>query len=269
MKFGIKTFSAVTALCAGMAFSSAQAALVTVDDFSSGIFEAGTALEIDGVGTAAGQQLGTMLGGERDVYLRVTAAVAGSPDASAEVQTGVGEFEYSNRIGAQSDFLIQWDGSDGQTSGGADYDNPTGELSQGLGGIDLTMGGMFDAFGTLFTLDGNTVESFVMLFSSAGDSSVHFFDKEGPETGFQHFAKFNNSGAADAFTVVSGAGADFTSITAIVIGGRAAAGSAGTGLNLQLDLIDSITVPEPATLALFGAGLVGIGAIRRRRKAAA
>lgn len=266
--------AAATLLC-GMAVSSAKAAPVIIDDFTTGIFQGVSGLALAGLGFAAGQQNGSMLGGQRDVYLRVTSQVAGQPDASAQVQSGTGYFEYLNRIGAQSNFLIQWDGSDAQTVGGAHYFNPMAELNHGLtgtganfGGVDLTGGGMFDAFGTLFTLDGNTVESFVMLFSGAGNVSRHDFNKTGPAASFQHYALFQNSGAPDAFSIVSGTGADFTDITAIVIGGRAPSGT-GFGLNLHLELISSIAVPEPTTIALLGLGLMGLAVMRRRRSTAA
>lgn len=37
---------------------------------------------------------------------------------------------------------------------------------------------------------------------------------------------------------------------------------------LKVDVSRTVTTPEPITLALFGAGLAGLGAVRRRRKAA-
>ena len=48
----------------------------------------------------------------------------------------------------------------------------------------------------------------------------------------------------------------------------------GTGLDhfdIGLDGVSVrvVPVPEPATIALFGAGLAGLGALRRRRKAKA
>lgn len=45
-------------------------------------------------------------------------------------------------------------------------------------------------------------------------------------------------------------------------------GQLNTGID-NLAVGDALAVPEPATLALFGAGLIALGALRRRRKAKA
>jgi hypothetical protein len=43
----------------------------------------------------------------------------------------------------------------------------------------------------------------------------------------------------------------------------------GLPADLVMNITSSKRVPEPVTIALFGAGLAGVGALRRRRKAAA
>ena len=42
-------------------------------------------------------------------------------------------------------------------------------------------------------------------------------------------------------------------------------GSQGDFDNVRLDAVSVVAAPEPASIALFGAGLLGLGLIRRKR----
>jgi hypothetical protein len=88
--------------------------------------------------------------------------------------------------------------------------------------------------------------------------------------------RYSLDGAA-AVSVVQTPGYSLTSASFIADDNTAAISfffetDPGTGLWLIDDVsvtTDAAAVPEPATLALFGAGLAGLGALRRRRKAKA
>jgi hypothetical protein len=278
---GIRLASAVaTMIAAGTLSSAAVAAPVTIDDFLTG----GTSITIgSGVGTSFSiGAASSIIGTERDVRLEVVDPGAGS---NSTIAIGLGTFDYNHsnpEAGgtSHSRFLLQYDGVDGAIAGAGSTAEGFGGagnaqgLTDGAGGVDLTGGGMFDAFGTLFTLDSETVFSEIRLYDGGGRTVQHLFDKVGPVTDFQHFAFFNDSGAANAFTLIAGAGAfDFTDITSIEIMGEAFGDNTVSptigGLTLNVSLINGISVPEPTTVALFGAGLVGLGAVRRRRKTAA
>jgi hypothetical protein len=61
--------------------------------------------------------------------------------------------------------------------------------------------------------------------------------------------------------------ADINEVDLLAIGGTPHAGYSGAGTQVIMDNM-SITTPEPSTLAILGAGLAGLGVVRRRRKAA-
>jgi hypothetical protein len=62
--------------------------------------------------------------------------------------------------------------------------------------------------------------------------------------------------------IASGAGADFTSVEAINLTMNDSTGFANA--DVAIDFIESTSISEAGTLALFGLGLIGVAVARRR-----
>lgn len=238
---------------------SAQAAVI--DDFSTDQ----TFLEDDTLadGGVSSSVVGPgIIGGERDLFVELLA----SPDpANSNVSFGVSanRLSYNSDPEVDSTGEVQWDGVDGSPN-----------LAFGLGNIDLSAAGNAFKVDVIFSdadfffdvgawTDGTNEFSVIRLQAIATTTGASFTI---PFTAFSNCAATNvTCGSGDTTPV------DFSMLNAInLVVNPLGAGTASQRLAIDFTIDSITTVPEPATLALFGAGLLGIGAAtRRQRKTAA
>lgn len=246
-----------TAIAALLSAGSAQALIV--DDFTVGLtggttgagngacyVEGGCVLLLTTPGSSVTSistgSTANIIGGDRELVLTHT---GGAGAVIASVSSAQDSFSHSNGSGVSGISLLRWDGAG--NGGGLDFD-----LDDGVGaaGYDITEGGTLSGL-SIKILDADLTNSTMQfrLYNNAGT--------------FVQLAVNPPSGASvfdiDYATIV---GVDLTAITAIeleAIGGDA--------FDVTIDFIESRVLPEPATLALFGLGLVGVAAMRRRVKA--
>jgi hypothetical protein len=62
--------------------------------------------------------------------------------------------------------------------------------------------------------------------------------------------------------------ANINEVDLLAVGGTPHAGYSGAGTQVLIDNLTVTPTPEPSTLAILGAGLAGLGLLRRRRKTA-
>ena len=237
---------------------SANAQLV-IDNFSVGTTGGNPVTANDGTPTATDFNDDptspanlNIIGGERDV---IVTHVNGPNDAEFSVSSfnfqgnPVSAASFSTGSLTEGELELQYDGEDNSTAL-----NPTG-----LGGVDLLSAGTQFSFTILFAdLPGATV-------------SIDIFDMDGNQSNFSNQVMFSigTPPAQDvaapfvvpapfaAFTPVTASAADFSNVGAIRINL-----SGGVAIDLT---VDSITVPEPGTLGLFGTGLLALGWFARRQ----
>lgn len=188
------------------------------------------------------------IGGFRDLFISTSKDISFNDSGDVAVVSAIGQVQVSNTVNTNIDVALTWDGGDNQAS------VDTG----GLGGLDL-----IDGTNTGILVDIN--------FADLGvDMAFNIWDTSGNQaTVSRSFSsQVQDEQVFFAYGDLVGNSVDLTSVGAIQL-----LVSGPTAYDVDFNLLQSINpdqppsnnISAPATLALVGIGMVGVGAARRKR----
>lgn len=253
MKKFAKLAIAASFACLGFA---AQAGTITIDDFSVAQAELKDTNQSGGglLSTATTGDTTKILGGVRDLYVTKTfGGDSATRGVALEVSDGILSFATDPTTAGKG--IIRWDGDSTAQTEAQFLGLATSQMS-----LNTNLASVATAFKVTVLEADLDFEFQIHAYSKALDNSINGSIIQYTSLGAGVFT-INFSDFAAGFQIGSGVDLADLDMLQIVLNSNEA--------NIKVDLVldDAQAVPEPTTLALVGAALLGLGAARRRKAA--